>query len=201
MSKKNAKRIDFSKLPIGTQVRRRDGEVVTIVEQLKGTRLTWRVGVRVSDGGCGWHTTFGYFQCTGTEHCCDLVSVVSHEKAKPKAAVSKKPALPEGVFNVSDLVGKLLVIESDNNTGRMKLLGLPVSAGPFKSNADVDRHLIEDGIDTFEGSDRSSLDDLEHWGSDCLIVEVKRVVRQVPVVKVGCEVQDVSGIKEDANAR
>ena len=34
MSKKKTKRIDFSKLPVGTKARRRDGEVVTI-EELK----------------------------------------------------------------------------------------------------------------------------------------------------------------------
>lgn len=202
MSKKKTKRIDFSKLPVGTKVRRRDGEVVTIEEQLHDTALTWRVCVRVLRGGVDWYTVWGSFHGNGNKSCLDLVSVVIDKKAKPKAVTSAKtPALPEGVFNVADLVGKLLVIESDGNSGRMKVLGLPVSAGPFKSQTDLERHLIEDGVDTFESSDRSSMDDLEHRGSDCLVVEVKRVVRQVPVVKLGCEVRDVSELKEDANAR
>lgn len=202
MSKKTnakTKRIDFSKLPVGTKVVRRDGVVVTISCQKKDKWQTWRVECLDQYDHPEWYAFNGKSFINCPESPRDLVGVVEPEMSVKQTTTStktKKPALPEGIFNVTDLVGKLLVIESDNNSGQMRVVGTSVSAGPFKSHADVVRHMVADGIETFEGSDRSSMDDLEHWGSDCLVVEVKRVVRQVPVVKVGCDVRDVSEIQE-----
>lgn len=124
------------------------------------------------------------------------------KKAKPEKRKSAAvPRLPEGVFEVADLVGKLLVIESDGNSGTMRVVGFPVSAGPFNTHEEADRHMADEAVELFDGSDRSSADDLEHWGSDALVVEVKRVVRTVPTMKVGCEIREIAGSWEANNAR
>ena len=116
-------------------------------------------------------------------------------KAPAKAPTRKEPkaSLPPGHVYVADCPGRFLVLEGVKNDGTVDLKDLAEVRGPFASAKAAEDDIRKDAVDTFEGDPDSRMEDLENWGSDCLIVEVKRVVRAVPVVTVKAEIKTIAG--------
>jgi hypothetical protein len=87
------------------------------------------------------------------------------------------------------LVGCFLVIETEHNTPQETVRG--EVKGAFRTQAEAERWMMDDAVDTFSGSDRSlQSGNAEEWGSDMYICEIKRVCRPVPVVKITARIMD-----------
>lgn len=94
-----------------------------------------------------------------------------------------------GKASLHPLVGCFLVIETEHNTPQHKVRG--EVKGSFKTQAEAERWMIADAVDTFSGSDRSLQDgNAEEWGSDMYVCEIRRVCRPVPVVKITARIMD-----------
>jgi hypothetical protein len=186
----SAKKLDLSKCEVGDRVRLRNGKE-TLVDENDGS------DVPVYAGGC-WYRRNGK-SYVDVDHL-DIVAILPREKTKKpvaKPAAPVKPALPAGVFSVSDLVGKTIAIYGEKNDGTFALRGAEL-VGVYDNEKAALADIADKDADTFESDGGDTLDDLANWGSDYLIVEVKRVVRPVPVVDVKCEVRVIAGGKEDA---
>lgn len=97
-----------------------------------------------------------------------------------------------GVFDITTVVGSTLVIEAERNNGTLGTGGNEIF-GAFANEAEALKRIAENAKDTFADDSGSTLYDLENWGSDYLIVEVKRVVRPVPRVNVECDIKIIAG--------
>ena len=94
-----------------------------------------------------------------------------------------------GKAGLHPLVGCFLVIETEHNTPQESVRG--EVKGPFRTQAEAERWMIDDAVDTFSGSDRSlQSGEAEEWGSDMYVCEIKRVCRPVPVVKITARTMD-----------
>lgn len=173
-----AGKLDLFAFPDGTSVRLRNGDVCTILQKDDIGPYV----VRLSNGS--WYTPDGSFRAGYEEDPFDVVEILSAPEPAPK---------PEpGFLRVADLIGKVLVIESDGNSGIIKTGSAELVGYAFKDEAAALAHIRKDSAGTFEDGGEITTEDLENWGSDCLIVEVKRVVRPVPTVKIGCEILTVA---------
>ena len=167
-------------------------------QRIKGDPKGYELAFDSSEAGdcpkCAFHGSL--------DNCVDRVRVCS-ASARPenrgvhyvKKATRKAPKviLPPGHVYVADCPGRFLVLEGMKNDGTVDLKDLAGVRGPFVSAKAAEDDIRKDAVDTFEGDPESTLDDLENWGSDCLIVEVKRVVRPVPVVSVKAEIKTIAG--------
>lgn len=182
----SGKKLDLSKCELGDKLMARNGKVFTF------SHIT-------SDGFFPIITkegdTFradGKYQLFGDNEL-DNVKILSKErKQKTTAKPAPKPDLPPGVFRVSDLVGKTLVIEGSRNDGTFKF-GEASVLGAYNNEKEALEALCEESADVFESDSGNSREDLENWGSDALIVEVRRVVRPVPKVSVKCGIKVIAG--------
>ena len=194
MSGKTTK-IDLSMCKVGDKAMTRDGHTLTF----KGRRDRM-VYPYIFGCSCGRDHNFaqdGRFD-PSKEDRRDIVGLVLPDEPAPNPKATSKPSAPElppGFVRVADCVGKFLVVEGDKSGGVIDLESLTAVRGPFKSIQAAEKDIRDDAIDTFESDPGNSRDmeDLENLGSDCLIVEVKRAVRPVPTVKVGCEIKTIGG--------
>lgn len=67
------------------------------------------------------------------------------------------------------------------------------AVGPFAAIRDAENYLREDGADTYMSADGSlrDLDDGQDWAAAVMIVEVVKVVQQVPVVSVSVKLKTI----------
>jgi hypothetical protein len=88
------------------------------------------------------------------------------------------------------MIGKFIVIETNTNTPQETIRGEIM--GPYKTQAEAERWIVEDAVDTLTRSDLSLQEgDAEEWGSDMYICEIKRVCRPVPSVRITARIMDV----------
>lgn len=182
----SAKKLDLSKCKVGDVVKFGDGctaEIVNIVP-------TALYPIRCSNDEI--YTFDGRYTSIESNADKDIVSVQRKTKPKPKQPAPSKSALPPGTFDIAGLVGKTLIIDTTANGGTFRLKDATVE-GVFDNESRAVAHICESSADTFENDSDGSLEDLENWGSDVLIVEVKRVVRPVPRVSVKCEIKEIAG--------
>lgn len=188
-----AEKIDLSKCKVGDKAVTRDGYTLTFKGRRDRLAKPYIFGC-----SCGRDHSFSQDGRFGPskENCRDIVGLILSDEPAPKPKAAKKPAVPElppGSVRVADCVGTFLVVEGDKNGGVIDLESLTAVRGPFKSIQAAEKDIRDDAIATYSGDRGNSLSDLENWGSDCLIVEVKRAVRPVPTVKVGCEIETIAG--------
>lgn len=182
----SAKILDLRKCKVGDVVKFGDGWTAEIVE----IRPTSVYPIRCSNDEI--YTYEGQYNLTKRDVDKDIVSVQRKSKSEPKKPASVKDALPTDTFDIAGLVGKTLVIDTMTNSGTFRLTDARVE-GVFKNEGEAIKHICESAADTFEGDSDGSLEDLENWANDVLIVEVKRVVRPVPRVSVKCEIKEIAG--------
>lgn len=123
---------------------------------------------------------------------------VKKRDAKPKVVevlprVKKQPppVAPNANCPVSGIVGKFAVIESNRNGMTFSIEDVRVH-GVFDTFADALAFVKDDAEDVYDASGGGG-GNLEKWGSDCLVVEVKSVVRPVPEIEVKMTVKTVAG--------
>lgn len=92
--------------------------------------------------------------------------------------------------SVNSMIGKFIAIEAfgtrdDFNVKETDILGI------FDTEKLAIDHICEDAKENFEADNEATIKDGEDWASNCLIVEIKRVVRPVITATVKCEVKDV----------
>jgi hypothetical protein len=103
--------------------------------------------------------------------------------------MKSKTTKAAGKASIHPLVGCFLVVETGHDTQQEKVRG--DVKGSFNTQAEAERWIIDDAVDTFSGSDRSLQDGMvEGWGSDMYVCEIKRVCRPVPVVKITARIMD-----------
>lgn len=94
-----------------------------------------------------------------------------------------------GKARLHPLVGCFLVIETGHNTPQETVSG--EVKGSFRTQAEAEKWMRDDAVDTFECSDRSLQNgNAEEWGSDMYVCEIKRVCRPVPVVKITARIME-----------
>lgn len=187
----SGKKLDLSKCKPGDRVRLRNGTETNVARNtgLASYPVELRNGISYTYNGEHYY---------GHRSELDIVAILP--RAKPKKPAEKpeapaQPKLPEGVFRVADMIGKTVVIEGSKNDGTFSCDCTEVF-GVYKDEKAALKDLADRNADEFDESDKSS--DGETWASDCLIVEVKRVVRPVPRVKVNCDIRVVAGGAKDA---
>jgi hypothetical protein len=88
------------------------------------------------------------------------------------------------------IVGKIVIVELEDDGFKPRI---------FSTQAEAERWLVTDAVDTFNGSDRSLQNgNAEDWGSDVYICEIKRVCRPVPNVKITARIMDVPNASHEA---
>ena len=103
--------------------------------------------------------------------------------------MKSKPRKAAGKARLHSHVGCFCVIETEKNTPQEKIHG--EVRGPFHTQAEAEKWMIDDAIDTYSGSDRSLQNGKdEEWGSDMYVCEIKRVCRPVPVVGITARLMD-----------
>ena len=120
----------------------------------------------------------------------DIVRIIHKTQPKP---TTKKPAVapsPKKKPTIADVVGKFIAIESfgmseEFNVKESDILGI------FDTEKKAIDHICEDAKENFEADKEATINDGEYLASNCLIVEIKRVVRPVITATVKCEVKDV----------
>ncbi|MFA6690082.1 MAG: hypothetical protein WCS18_11450 [Sphaerochaetaceae bacterium] len=120
------------------------------------------------------------------------VSVYYVKKTAKRRQKKGLKIIEPGVFDITTVVGSTLVIEAERNNGTLGTGGNEIF-GAFANEAEALKRIAENAKDTFADDSGSTLYDLENWGSDYLIVEVKRVVRPVPRVNVECDIKIIAG--------
>lgn len=172
-------KLDLSKCKVGDKVILRSGKVVTISSISPNERYPIRCDDEYS------RTFLGFWQRTEKVNDIDIVSIV-----KPSA--KSKKTKPVELSDIKNLIGKIIVIDTTKNDGKFDLSSAELR-GVFTSEKLALDYVRNDAKDTYDGDPSNDMQDLDNWGSDVLIVEVKRVVRPVPSVKVSCSVKTIAG--------
>jgi hypothetical protein len=113
---------------------------------------------------------------------------VKEEKQAAKKQASVKP--PENKPTVHGMIGKFVVIEANSNADTFDVKESDVH-GIFDTEKRAIDHICEQTRKDFEADNDSNIHVGEDWAGDCLIVEIKRVVRPVITAAVTCEIKDV----------
>lgn len=92
------------------------------------------------------------------------------------------------------MVGRFVIIETDGTSNPNRLSGETETKGPFGTMEQVERWMVNDAISTYGNGEEECRagDDIE-WGSETYICEIKRVVKQVPNVRITARIADVPG--------
>lgn len=113
-------------------------------------------------------------------------------KTKPKPTSKNTAVVPaqQKKPTIADMVGKFIAIEAfgaseEFNVNESDILGI------FDTEKLAIDHICEDAKENFEADNEATIKDGEDWASNCLIVEIKRVVRPILTATVKCEVKDV----------
>lgn len=96
----------------------------------------------------------------------------------------------EKTVSVNSMIGKFVVIEAFGTSDEFNVKESDI-LGIFDTEKKAIDHICEDAKENFEADNEATIRDGEDWASNCLIVEIKRVVRPILTATVKCEVKDV----------
>lgn len=132
----------------------------------------------------GWHCT----KNTRVDKKDGYFVEVKEKKQPAKKQASVKP--PENKPTAHGMIGKFVVIEANSNADTFDAKESDVH-GIFDTEKQAIDHICEQTRKDFEADNDSNIHVGEDWAGDCLIVEIKRVVRPVITATVTCEIKDV----------
>lgn len=160
---------------VGRTVRLRGGGTAKIDMVRKDPLSIYPDRIDCTRGGTG-----GVFSVSG--YACALAAV---------AFTDDPPADPRAE-NAAKAVGRFLAVESDRTSGELDVAGFHVR-GAFDTVGEAEEFIKDDTVESY--GDGSDAGDPEAFSGDWFIVEIKRVVRPVPVpvTETACRLDTLAG--------